>query len=44
MQLSEDFSSLSGKSKHPPYRPNLASSDIHLFRKLKDFLGKNRDD
>ncbi|GBM26652.1 Histone-lysine N-methyltransferase SETMAR [Araneus ventricosus] len=27
---------------HPPYIPDLAPSDFHLFRKLKDFLGCKR--
>jgi histone-lysine N-methyltransferase SETMAR len=26
-------------SEHPAYSPDLASSDFHLFRKLKDFFG-----
>ncbi|KAJ4445791.1 hypothetical protein ANN_12476 [Periplaneta americana] len=27
---------------HPPYSPDLAPSDFHLFTKLKDFLGGTR--
>ncbi|GBN61901.1 hypothetical protein AVEN_220460-1 [Araneus ventricosus] len=27
---------------HPPYSPDLASSDYHLFLKLKEFLGCKR--
>lgn len=27
---------------HPPYSPDLAPSDFHLFPKLKHFLGGNR--
>ncbi|GBO16120.1 hypothetical protein AVEN_148623-1, partial [Araneus ventricosus] len=27
---------------HPPYSPDLASSDSHLFLKLKEFLGDKR--
>ncbi|GBN38015.1 hypothetical protein AVEN_191352-1, partial [Araneus ventricosus] len=27
---------------HPPYSPDLASSDFHLFLKLKVFLGGKR--
>ncbi|GBO35272.1 Histone-lysine N-methyltransferase SETMAR [Araneus ventricosus] len=27
---------------HPPYSPDLAPSDFHLFLKLKEFLGVNR--
>ena len=27
---------------HPPYNPDLAPSDFHLFTKLKDFLGGTR--
>ncbi|KAJ4426467.1 hypothetical protein ANN_27281 [Periplaneta americana] len=29
-------------SDHPPYSPDLAPSDFHLFTKLKDFLGGTR--
>lgn len=28
--------------EHPPYSPDLAPSDFHLFPKLKDFLGGSR--
>ncbi|GBM76750.1 hypothetical protein AVEN_86324-1 [Araneus ventricosus] len=27
---------------HPPYSPDLAPSDFHLFHKLKEFLGGKR--
>ena len=27
--------------EQPPYTPNLALSDYHLFCKLKEFLGRN---
>jgi [histone H3]-lysine36 N-dimethyltransferase SETMAR len=27
---------------HPPYSPDLAPSDFHLFPKLKEFLGGKR--
>jgi hypothetical protein len=27
---------------HPPYSPDLAPSDYHLFPKLKEFLGGKR--
>ncbi|GBN02244.1 hypothetical protein AVEN_116429-1 [Araneus ventricosus] len=27
---------------HPPYSPDLAPSDFHLFLKLKEFLGGKR--
>jgi histone-lysine N-methyltransferase SETMAR len=27
---------------HPPYSPDLAPSDYHLFTKLKEFLGGKR--
>lgn len=27
---------------HPPYSPDLAPSDFHLFTKLKEFLGGKR--
>ena len=29
---------------HPPYSPDLAASDFHLFRYLKEFLGGKRFD
>ncbi|GBM86664.1 hypothetical protein AVEN_87427-1 [Araneus ventricosus] len=29
-------------SDHPPYSPDLAPSDFHLFLKLKEFLGGKR--
>ncbi|GFU71485.1 histone-lysine N-methyltransferase SETMAR [Trichonephila clavipes] len=29
---------------HPPYSPDLAPSDFHLFRYLKEFLGGKRFD
>ena len=29
---------------HPPYSPDLAPSDFHLFTKLKDFLAGKRFD
>jgi histone-lysine N-methyltransferase SETMAR len=27
---------------HPPYSPDLASSDFHLFSKIEEFLGCKR--
>ncbi|GFV47960.1 HTH_48 domain-containing protein [Trichonephila clavipes] len=32
------------KIDHPPYSPDLAPSDFHLFRYLKEFLGGKRFD
>ncbi|GFT94440.1 uncharacterized protein TNCV_1566191 [Trichonephila clavipes] len=29
---------------HPPYSPDMAQSDFHLFRYLKEFLGGKRFD
>ncbi|GBM70850.1 hypothetical protein AVEN_126761-1 [Araneus ventricosus] len=36
------YISLTPLYDHPPYTPDLAPSDFHLFLKLKEFLGGKR--